>query len=180
MKTVISSAVAAVALISSATAIPAINQGPRELQRRWDAPPLPPCPQNNYAPFTYVGCFVEPNPETLQYNPNLVFSTMTVETCTATCKVNTPTLFQISKRLLRSDLVQWIQICWLDLFWKLPLRDNATANPGSRIRLRCSLQREPERNVRLQPTPFYLPRSHISCCRSLYYRLTVHTKRLLF
>jgi hypothetical protein len=88
MKAVISSAVAAVALISSATAIPTVSQAPRDLQRRWDAPPLPPCPQNDYTPFTYVGCFVEPNPETLQYNPDLVFSTMTVETCTATCKVN--------------------------------------------------------------------------------------------
>ncbi|OCK75205.1 WSC-domain-containing protein [Lepidopterella palustris CBS 459.81] len=88
MKAIISSAVVAVALISSTTAIPTADQAPRNLQRRWDAPPLPPCSQNNYVPFTYVGCFVEPNPETLQYNPNLVFSTMTVETCTATCKSN--------------------------------------------------------------------------------------------
>src|SRR5689334_11295904 len=88
MKVVLSSAVAAIALISSTTAIPTINQEPRDLQRRTDAPPLPPCSQNNYSPFTYVGCFVEPNPQSLQYYPHLVFSTMTVETCTATCKVN--------------------------------------------------------------------------------------------
>ncbi|KAH6668008.1 WSC domain-containing protein [Halenospora varia] len=88
MKVVLSSAVAAIALISSTTAIPTINQEPRDLQRRTDAPPLPPCSQNNYSPFTYVGCFVEPNPQSLQYYPHLVFSTMTVETCTATCKSN--------------------------------------------------------------------------------------------
>lgn len=89
MKTFISSAIAAAALVSPTTAIPAFNEGPNGLQRRTDAPPLAPCSQNNYVPFNYVGCFVEPNPQTLQYNPRLEFSTMTVETCTATCKVST-------------------------------------------------------------------------------------------
>ncbi|KAH7330039.1 carbohydrate-binding WSC, partial [Rhexocercosporidium sp. MPI-PUGE-AT-0058] len=38
--------------------------------------------------FTYVGCFIKPNPQTLQYNPSLEFSTMTIGACTATCKSN--------------------------------------------------------------------------------------------
>jgi hypothetical protein len=86
MKSFLSSALAAFAVISSTAAIS--SPPAKAIQRRNDAPPLPPCPSNNYTPFTYVGCFYEPTPETLQYNPNLLFSTMTVETCTATCKVS--------------------------------------------------------------------------------------------
>ncbi|RQM04558.1 hypothetical protein DH86_00004209, partial [Scytalidium sp. 3C] len=80
--------VLAVTLTSTASAFPTFNAVSRDLERRWDAPPLPPCPQGEYTPFTYVGCFDEPSPNTLQYNPNLNTSTMTVETCTATCKSN--------------------------------------------------------------------------------------------
>ncbi|KAH8812150.1 WSC domain-containing protein, partial [Xylogone sp. PMI_703] len=79
---------AGAALISFTTASPAGNQAARELHRRWDAPPLPPCPIDDYTPYSYVGCFVEPSPDTLQYNPNLLYSTMTVEDCTAICKSN--------------------------------------------------------------------------------------------
>ena len=88
MKAAISSAFAAVALILSTEARTILPRTilPRSLERRNDAPPLPPCPA--YAAFNYVGCFVEANPTTLEYHPNLVFSTMTVETCTATCKVS--------------------------------------------------------------------------------------------
>lgn len=86
MKAVISYALAAFALVSSTAAVPSPAAG--AIHRRNDAPPLPPCPSTDYTPYTYVGCFVEDNPESLQYNPNLVFSTMTVETCTATCKVS--------------------------------------------------------------------------------------------
>ncbi|KAH6667731.1 WSC domain-containing protein [Halenospora varia] len=72
------------ALVSSAVARPDLIQ--RTIHRRTDAPPLPPCV--SYTPYTYVGCFLEVRPRSLQYSPNLVFSTMTVETCTATCKSN--------------------------------------------------------------------------------------------
>jgi hypothetical protein len=86
MKTWTAPAFAAFALVSLTTALARPPAG--ALQRRTDAPPLPPCPPNNYKPYTYVGCFKEDSPRSLQYNPNLVFSTMTVETCTATCKVS--------------------------------------------------------------------------------------------
>ena len=98
MKAFISSAIAAITLVSSTSATPAFNQGYSKLQRRTDAPPLPPCSQNNYAPFTYVGCFAETDPLTvLPYNPRLEWSTMTVETCTATCKAS-PLPFQMLNR----------------------------------------------------------------------------------
>src|SRR4051812_13011931 len=87
MKIGISSATVALELISSATAMHSTPA--RAIHRRNDAPPLPPCPSTDYTPYTYVGCFYEDSPESLQYNPNLMFSTMTVETCTATCKVST-------------------------------------------------------------------------------------------
>ncbi|KAF7509242.1 hypothetical protein GJ744_008302 [Endocarpon pusillum] len=86
MKTWISSALTACALVSLTNALASLP--PRDLHRRTDFPPLPPCPQNNYKPYTYLGCFKEDSPRSLQYNTNLPWSTMTVETCTATCKSN--------------------------------------------------------------------------------------------
>lgn len=80
-----SSALAAFALASFATAL--VSAPARALQRRTDVPPLAPCPSNDYKPYTYVGCFFEDNPTALQFSSNLVFGEMTVETCTATCKV---------------------------------------------------------------------------------------------
>src|SRR5262245_58075150 len=109
MKTQLYSALVAFALVASTTGIPSIPA--RAIQRRTDAPPLPPC--NCYTPYTYVGCFNEAHPNTLQYNPNLVFSTMTVETCTATCKVSMDGLYsRLGKLLTRAMLQtgQWIQI----------------------------------------------------------------------
>ena len=79
---------AATSLLPLVVATPAISLKSVSLQRRTDVPPQPPCSQNNYAAFNYAGCYVEPDPETLEYYPNLQFSTMTVETCTATCKVH--------------------------------------------------------------------------------------------
>ena len=86
MNFILASALAAFSLFSCTTAIPTSNQE-RSIERRWDAPPLPPCPAGDYTPFTYLGCYAQPSPETLQYNPNLNFNNMTVDTCTATCKV---------------------------------------------------------------------------------------------
>ncbi|KAH8817411.1 WSC domain-containing protein, partial [Xylogone sp. PMI_703] len=79
---------AAIGLASSVVAIPTASDLSSALQRRWDAPPLPPCAQDEYTPYSYVGCFVESSPATLQYSPDLDYDTMTVETCTATCKSN--------------------------------------------------------------------------------------------
>jgi hypothetical protein len=85
MKTgALSFALGAITLISSAGASPSLPK--RALERRWDAPPLPPC--YSYKPYQYVGCFVDASPKSLEYNPGLDFDTMTVETCTATCKVS--------------------------------------------------------------------------------------------
>jgi hypothetical protein len=84
MKAYKSFSYAAFTLISSIAASPFFPA--RALQRRWDASPLPPC--TFFTPCTYVGCFYEAYPMTLQYNPNLNFSTMTVEICTVTCEVS--------------------------------------------------------------------------------------------
>ena len=91
MKIWTSATLAAFALASCTTAL--VRPSARALQRRTDAPPLPPCPSNNYKPYTYVGCFEEGSPRALQYNPDLSTSTMTVETCTATCKVSSRPLY---------------------------------------------------------------------------------------
>jgi hypothetical protein len=80
-------ALVALTLIASSAAIPS---PPATIRRRNDAPPLPPC--TSFTPYTYVGCFYEANPMTLQYNPNLDFDTMTIEICTSTCKVSMTSL----------------------------------------------------------------------------------------
>ena len=94
MKTgVASSTFVALALVSSTAASPSLLE--RALERRNDAPPLPPCA--NYTPFQYVGCFVDPTgTKNLEYNPGLDFDTMTIETCTASCKVSLSQIPDIS------------------------------------------------------------------------------------
>jgi hypothetical protein len=168
------SAFAALALVSSTEAktLPLA----RSLVRRTDAPPLPPC--TSYTPFVYKGCYAAGSPATLQYNPQLPTGPMTIEMCTATCKVSVDSSCFTRDRSLTRNTVQWVQIRWSSILRGVLLRNDAV-HSCPRERLQHRLQRKSRPNLRWQPTLFRLGGHHVSAGRSQHDRLPVHIDGLL-